>query len=44
MNCVRPANQGPVSWLVPHPAGMPAQHRVLVPEYQQLCILFLVPA
>jgi hypothetical protein len=25
--------------LIPHPASMPAQHRVLVPEHQQLSIL-----
>ena len=24
---------GPVGWLVPHPPGVPAQHRVLWPEY-----------
>jgi hypothetical protein len=29
----------PVGWLVPHPAGMPAQHHVLMPEHQQLSIL-----
>ena len=35
---------GPVGWLVPHPARVPAQHRVLVPEHQQLGVLRLVPA
>ena len=35
---------GPVGWLVPHPAGLAAQHRVLVPEHQQLGVLRLVPA
>jgi hypothetical protein len=30
---------GPVSWLVPHPAGLPPQYRVLMPEHQQLSIL-----
>jgi hypothetical protein len=30
---------GPVVRLVPHPADVSAQHRVLVPEYQQLSIL-----
>ena len=44
MNCVRPANQGPVSWLVPHPADIAAQHRVLVPEDEQLSILRQVAA
>jgi hypothetical protein len=34
----------PVSGLVPHPPGVPAQHRVLVPEHQQLSILSQVPA
>jgi hypothetical protein len=34
----------PVGRLVPHPAGVAAQHRVLVPEYQQLSILRPVPA
>ena len=34
----------PVGWLVPHPAGVPAQHRVLVPECQQLSILRPVAA
>jgi hypothetical protein len=29
----------PVSWLVPDPAGVAAQHRVLVPEYEQLSFL-----
>ena len=35
---------GPVGWLVPDPARVPAQHRVLVPEHQQLGVLRLVPA
>jgi hypothetical protein len=35
---------GPVTRLVPHPAGMPSQHRVLVPEDQQLSIPRLIPA
>jgi hypothetical protein len=30
---------GPVSGLVPHPAGMAAQHCVLVPEHKQFSIL-----
>jgi hypothetical protein len=34
----------PVGWLVPDPAGVAAQHRVLVPEYQQLSILRQVAA
>jgi hypothetical protein len=35
---------GPVARLVPHPVGMPSQHRVLVPEDQQLSIPRLIPA
>ncbi|MGH3223416.1 MAG: hypothetical protein ACRDPY_32815 [Streptosporangiaceae bacterium] len=35
---------GPVTRLVPHPASVPAQHRVLVPEHQQLGVLRLVSA
>jgi hypothetical protein len=35
---------GPVGGLVPYPAGVPAQHRVLVPEHQQLGVLRAVPA
>jgi hypothetical protein len=35
---------GPVARLVPHPADVPAQHRVLVPEHQQFSILRPVPA
>jgi hypothetical protein len=35
---------GPVARLVPHPVGMPSQHRVLVPEHQQLSIPRLIPA
>ena len=34
----------PVGRLVTHPADVAAQHRVLVPEYQQLSILRPVPA
>jgi len=34
----------PVRWLVPDPAGVPTQDRVLVPEHQQLSILRHVPA
>ena len=34
----------PVGRLVAHPAGVAAQHRVLVPEYQQLSILRQVRA
>ncbi len=30
---------GPVGRLVPHPAGVPPQYRVLMPEHQQLSIL-----
>ena len=30
---------GPVSGLVPHPADVAAQHRVLVAQNQQLCVL-----
>jgi hypothetical protein len=29
---------GPVGWLVPHPAGMPPQYRILMPEHQQFSI------
>jgi hypothetical protein len=35
---------GPVGRLVPHPADVPAQHRVLVPEHQQFSILRQVAA
>jgi hypothetical protein len=35
---------GPVGWLVSHPAGVTAQHRVLMPDHQQLSILRLVSA
>jgi hypothetical protein len=35
---------GPVGRLVPYPAGVPPQDRVLVPEYQQLSILRQVTA
>ena len=34
----------PVGRLVPYPVGVAAQHRVLVPEYQQLSILRPIPA
>ena len=35
---------GPVGRLVPHPAGVPPQDRVLVPEHQQLSLLRQVAA
>jgi len=35
---------GPVSRLVPHPADVPPQYRVLMPERQQLSILRQVTA
>jgi hypothetical protein len=35
---------GPAGWLIPHPASVPAQHRILVPEHQQLGVLRLVAA
>ena len=35
---------GPVGRLVPHPAGVPPQYRVLMPEHQQLSILRPVAA
>jgi hypothetical protein len=35
---------GPVSRLVPHPAGVPPQYRVLMPDHQQLSILRQVTA
>ena len=35
---------GPIRWLVPDPAGVPAQHRVLMPEHQQPGVLRPVPA
>jgi hypothetical protein len=35
---------GPVGRLVPHPAGVPPQDRVLMPEHQQLSILRQVTA
>src|ERR1035438_5345119 len=35
---------GPVGWVIAHPASVPAQHRVLVPEHQQLGVLRPVPA
>jgi hypothetical protein len=38
------ANHTPVGRLVAHPAGVAAQHRVLVPEYQQFSILRQVRA
>jgi hypothetical protein len=34
----------PVSRLIPHPAGVPPQYRVLVPEHKQLGILRPVTA
>jgi len=45
--CHDPCQRGepsPVRWLVPDTAGVPAQHRVLMPEHQQLGVLRLVPA
>ena len=44
MNRVRAANQARSAGLVPYPAGVPAQHRVLVPEHQQLGVLLPVTA
>jgi hypothetical protein len=44
MNRVSAANQTPVGWLVLHPASVPAQHHVLVPEHQQLGVLLPVTA
>jgi hypothetical protein len=35
---------GPVSRLVPHPADVPPQYRILMPEHQQLSILRQVTA
>jgi hypothetical protein len=35
---------GPVGWLVPRPADLPPQYRVLMPEHQQLSILRQVTA
>src|SRR5450755_4627668 len=35
---------GPVTGVVPYPAGVPAQHRVLVPEHQQPGVLRPVTA
>ncbi len=35
---------GPVSRLIPHPAGVPPQYRVLMPEHQQLSIFRPVAA
>lgn len=35
---------GPLSSLVPHPAGVPPQYRILMPEHQQLSILRQVTA
>jgi len=43
----KPGQRGeahPVSRLVPHTPGVTAQHRVLVPEHQQLSLLRPVPA
>jgi hypothetical protein len=41
-----PGVAGPdsVGRLVPYPPGVPAQHRVLVPEHQQFSLLGQVPA
>jgi hypothetical protein len=33
-----------IGWLVQHPAGVPAEYRILVPEHQQLRIPGLIPA
>jgi hypothetical protein len=35
---------GPVTWPVPHLDGVPAQHRVLMPECQQPSVPGMVPA
>jgi hypothetical protein len=37
-------NQARSAWLVPYPAGVPPQDRVLMPEYQQLSVLRQVAA
>ena len=42
MNRVSAANQAPVGGFIAHPAGVPAQHRVLVPDHQQFGVLRLV--
>ena len=44
MNRRERGKPGSVSGFVPDPAGVPAQHRVLVPEHQQLGVLLPVPA
>jgi hypothetical protein len=44
MNQRERGEPGPVGWFVPDPAGVPAQHRVLVPENQQLRVLRPVTA
>jgi hypothetical protein len=44
MNGASAAEPHPAGRLVPYPVGVAAQHRVLVPEYQQLSILRPVPA
>jgi hypothetical protein len=40
----RSTGQGPVGGVIPHPAGVPAQHCFLMPDHQQLGALRLVPA
>jgi hypothetical protein len=40
----QPSEPDPAGRLVTHPAGVAAQHRVLVPEYQQSGILRQVRA
>jgi hypothetical protein len=41
---VSAAHQARSPGVIPHPAGVPAQHRGLVPEHQQLGALLPVPA
>jgi hypothetical protein len=40
----RHSEPDPVSWLVPHPAGVPPKYRVLMPEHRQLSIFRQVTA
>jgi hypothetical protein len=40
----RASAQSPVGRFVPHPAGVPSQHRVLMPEHQHLSRCRLVAA
>ena len=35
---------GPIRWLVPGPADVPAQHRVLMPQHRQFSVLRMIPA